>query len=114
MKSPIRLFFAIAGLSVIVMPQAFDLAHAAEPQASKSKYRKPVQGASDYLLELDGVRSKEPASTERSKPVENTPNADKLGNFEIQGIKSPRDAASGQATGIVSPRDTQSGLPTGN
>jgi hypothetical protein len=28
-------------------------------------------------------------------------------------IKSPRDAASGQATGVVSPRDAASGLPTG-
>lgn len=38
---------------------------------------------------------------------------DKLGNFEIQDIKSPRDTASGQSTGIVSPRDAASGLPTG-
>jgi hypothetical protein len=49
----------------------------------------------------------------------------KLGNFEVQDIVSPRDPASGQATGqyreggvndtthIVSPRDSQSGLPHG-
>jgi len=43
------------------------------------------------------------------KPVKGTPTVnnpnnkktqqDKLGNFEIQDVKSPRDAASGQATG---------------
>ena len=124
----------LAGLCVIVMQTAAGSAFAADNTRSKHAPRKP---AAEKLgnFEIQDVRSAPQAPNgdkpaayndggithdddwqERSKrPKHAAPKTaeDKLGNFEIQGVKSPRDAASGQATGIVSPRDPQSGLPTG-
>lgn len=45
-------------------------------------------------------------NSQRSR-TSKSPTQNKLGNFEIQGVKSPRDVASGQATGKVAKSKTK-------
>lgn len=66
--------------------------------------------AKDFRQQVQpGQNSGGTISNQRTK----SSSQNRLGNFEIQDIKSPRDVASGQATGIKSPRDISTGQATG-
>jgi hypothetical protein len=63
---------------------------------AKAKSAKPSGWRDDSLL---WVKKPVNGTPTVNNPNSRKPQQDKLGNFEIQDIKSPRDAASGQATG---------------
>jgi hypothetical protein len=124
----------IAGLSIIALQFATVSSFAGELTRGKTGARKPaaeklgnfeiqdirsapkVPGKDASPAYQDGAVFSEDNWEARKMPRGNIPTQEsqgKLGNFEIQDLKSPRDSASGQATGIDSPRDVASGQATG-
>lgn len=84
----------LLGLSLFLTTAMF-----AQDRKPKARVKKPTAGWRDDSLlwvkkPVDGAVTIQNPSSGNTGQTQ-----DKLGNFEIQDVKSPRDAASGQATG---------------